>query len=206
MNETTFTLAIRGRQYRIDARPRDIVVCGQLKTAAGRLLPGLLDALQAELRSRGFPVATMAPDMLEKDGETLILTYSRPQAYAAATTLFAAHVAGTEAAQRLLAEASTVDRRYHLAQSVGIHLDSNTWLSEPIQLLTKKWEALCRDIWTDNDFDYRFKYLVGDVLIPTFNYARHRYRRQVKPAGQKDVAWLRARLAEVAAAVNALAA
>jgi len=204
VNETTFTLAIRGRQYRIDARPRDLVVCGQLKTAAGRLLPGLLDALQSELRARGYPVLTEGLDMLVKDGTTLLLTYNKPQAYQAANRIFAAHVAGTEEAQRLLAEASTVDRRYHLAMHTGIHLNSGTWLAAPIRLLTKEWEALCRQLW--RDFDYRFKHLIDDVPAVTFNYTQYRYYRQVRPAGPEDLDWLRARLAEVAAAVASLTA
>lgn len=206
MNEpsTTFTLTIRRRPYRVDAGPRQLVVIGQLENKAGRLLPGLLDELQSELRARGYPVMTEGLDMLVKDGTTLLLTYNKPQAYQAANRIFAAHVAGTEEAQRLLTEASTVDRRYHLALSVGIHLNSGTWLAAPIRLLTKEWEALCRQLW--HDFNYRFKHLIDDVPAATFNYTQYRYYRQVRPAGPEDIAWLRARLAEVAAAVASLTA
>ena len=175
-------------------------VDGQITGRSGHALPMIDSMLAKGLLRIGYPVRF--DTMAVYDAQTAFFPFNASVAGSMVISEFSQMVAASEVGQKVAEIVDTIDRRYHLAERMGIKLNRKEWLQDPISTLRGNWDLLVNSMWAEFQSPFRrFTNHVPRLQLP--HRVDYQYAKKV-PLLDGDKEWLQARLAEVAERIEAL--
>ena len=190
------TITVGKRTYEVTEEGGGVYVRGQVTGASGRLLPNIGQALAKALVERDYPVQYME---VNEDGA--FFPFCPSTASHLVGDEFVKAVQGSEEGRRLIESTSGIDRRYYLAERMGIKLGPQFRPVAATSALRSDWDALVTRIWAG--VTHPFKYMVTHMPRLPLAYREHQYMKNI-PVQDGDKEWLQARLAELTERINAL--